>query len=313
MPENDETLNLAESLLLEIIEKDPDDWASRKKLAQLLYNEGKTAYAADVIWDAPQIPPVDLDLGFAVKILAKGAPRRAIRLLTFMLESNKGKHVQNLGIANALMHYGLVLQAARFYGAAVVGDPALANGDMEHFILWVDESEKLWGEFKESKPDIGALPWMKRNAKEAEQLKKAMKGHTTPISIPNLQEVTSEKIVHDIYKQSNKLGAAITPPPAVSIPIGRVNPKDIVYDEEKGAVQPVSAQEAAEKKAEEQAANPQGSSGHALPPVESSALNSGIPSPLALNIEVPAKDSQKGKGVNKNDLFNAPKPVLRRR
>jgi len=306
MSEKSDTRDLAETLLLEIIEKDPSDWSSRKKLAQLLYNEGKTSYAADIIWDSAEIPSIDLELGFAIKVLSKGAPRRAIRLLTFLQESNHGKHVQNLGIANALLHYGLVMQAARFYGAAVAGDSALANADLEHFLLWVDDKEKIWGDFDQNKPDIGALPWMKRDAKEAERLKSAMKGHTTPISIPNLQEVTSEKIVNELYRQSDKLESNVTPPPAVSIPIGRVNPKDIVYDNERGAAEPLSAEQAAEQLAAEQAVNPLGSAGQALPK-----------NPLVLNAAVKPQSllsSQSSKsGIDKQSLQDAPRPVLRRR
>ena len=267
MPKDESTNELAESLLLEILEKSPEDWTTRKKLAQLLYNEGKTSYAADIVWDAPEIPPIDLELGFAIKVLSKGAPRRAIRLITFIQENNEGKHVQNLGIANALMHYGLVLQAARFYGAAIAGDSSLASADLEHFLLWVDDTEKIWGNFADEKPDIGELPWMKRDDKEAANLKKAMMGHTTPVRIPNLQEVSSEKIVHDLYEQSNKLHSKITPPPAVSIPIEQVNKKDIVFDDDKGAAQPVSVEQAAKEKAAQLKANPVGSIGQPLPPV----------------------------------------------
>ena len=116
---------LAESYLQELIASNPEDWESRKKLAQLLYNEGKTKQAAEIVWDAPEIPSIDLELGFAAKVLGKGAPRKAIRLLSSLQELNKGKPVQNLAIANALLHYGMVMQAARFYGAAFADDHAV--------------------------------------------------------------------------------------------------------------------------------------------------------------------------------------------
>lgn len=292
MANNSETLDLAETLLLEIIKKNPDDWESRKKLAQLLYDEGKAKYAAEIIWDAPEIPPIDLELGFAIKVLAKGIPRRAIRLLTFLQESNEGKPVQNLGIANALLHYGLVMQAARFYGAAVAGDSSLANPDLEHFLLWVDDTEKLWGDFENDKPDIGTLPWMKRDAEEADQLRKAMEGFTTPIRIPNLKKVTSEDIVNDFYVQSNKLQAEVTPPPAVSIPIEQLNPKDIVYDNDRGAAAPVSTRQAAAKKAAQALANPLGSTSQQLPGTKK------LKTPLPMSNEPPKK-------------LNIPKPMVK--
>ncbi|BDS07146.1 hypothetical protein NT6N_21860 [Oceaniferula spumae] len=232
-PENTNTQ--AEGILRSTLSKDADNWDTRKKLAHLLYNDGKSAEAAVVVWEAPAIPSIDLELGFAIKVLAKGAPRKAIRLLSSIQTVNKDKPAQNLGLANALMHYGMVMEAARFYGAAVAQSSDLASADLEHFLLWTDDREKIWGDFKEEKPKLGELPWMKRDAKEAAQLEKTMKGHTTPVKIPDLKEVDAEKIVHDMYVQSSRKGAEATPPPAVSIPIGRVNPKDVIVDPERGA------------------------------------------------------------------------------
>mgnify|MGYP000035316398 CR=1 FL=1 len=228
MTEKSNTTELAESHLRALIESHPADWGSRKKLAHLLYNEGKTKAAADVVWAATEIPSIDLDLGFAIKVLGKGAPRKAIRLITSVLDLNRGKAVQNLAIANALMHYGMVMQAARFYGAALESSDGLASADLEHFLLWTDDKEKIWGDFEKNKPVLGELPWMKRDEAEAAQLKKAMKGHTTPIRIPGLEKVTAEIIVHEMYEQSSQPGSQATQPPAVTIPLGRVNPKDIV-------------------------------------------------------------------------------------
>lgn len=261
MSDQPQPQELAESHLLELIAQNPDDWETRKKLAQLLYNEGKTAQAAEVVWEAPEIPSIDLELGFAIKVLGKGAPGKAIRLLTGIQELNEGKAVQNLGLANALMHYGMVMQAARFYGAALAIDPSLASPDLEHFLLWVDDKEKLWGDFEKDKPNLTELPWMKRDAKEAEALKKAMRGHTTPLKIPNLMKVTAEQVIHDMYEQAKHLHAEPSPPPAVTIPMDRVDPKHILVDPERGAGQPVTAQAA------QQAAGPVGgSTGQPLPP-----------------------------------------------
>lgn len=276
MSETSSNQDIAESHLGDLISKDPNDWESRKKLSQLLYNEGKTQQAAEVIWEAPEIPSIDLELGFAIKILGKGAPKKAIRLLSGILELNQGKAVQNLGLANALLHYGMVMQAARFYGAALAADPSLASSDLEHFLLWIDDKEKLWGDFEKDKPNLAELPWMKRDAKEAENLKKAMRGHTTPVKIPNLSEVTAETVVHDMYVQSSRPGTQPTPPPAVTIPMDRVDPKDIIVDPERGAGEPISASQATE------AMGPLGgSTGAPLPPVApASTPVPGAPKPL---------------------------------
>jgi len=242
MPDQEATNAQAESLLRAALTKDADNWQQRKKLAHLLYNQGKTKEAAEIVWEAPQIPSIDLELGFAIKVLAKGAPRKAIRLLSSIQENNQGKAVQNLGLANALMHYGMVMEAARFYGAAVAESSDLASADLEHFLLWTDDREKIWGDFDEEKPNLGELPWMKRDAKEAAQLAKSMRGHTTPVKIPDLQEVSAEKVVHEMYVQSSNKGVEATPPPAVTIPMDRVSPKDVVVDAKLGAAQPEKPQ-----------------------------------------------------------------------
>ncbi len=283
MSENASTQNLAESHLRQLIDNDATDWITRKKLAQLLYNDGKTKEAADVIWEAPEIPGIDLELGFAIKVLGKGAPRKAIRLLTSIQELNKGKAVQNLGLANALMHYGMVMQAARFYGAALAEDASLASADLEHFLLWTDDKEKIWGNFKDEKPNLGELPWMKRDAKEAEQLKKAMKGHTTPIKIPDLEEVTAEKVVHKMYEQSPRLNSEPTPPPAVTIPMDRVDAKHVVVDPERGAGHPETAEQALA------AQGPTGgTSGQPLPVTSAAVINPNVVRPTLAAPAAPA-------------------------
>ena len=226
------------------LETDPGDWESRKELARLLYNQGRTKEAADLIWSAPEIPCIDLELGFAVKVLGKGRPSRAIRLLNAIQELNKGKAAQNLGLANALLHHGMVMQAARFYGAAIELDPEVVNADMEHFLLWIDDTEKLWGNFQEELPTLEDLPWIKRDAEQAEHLKMSMKGHTTPISIPGLKRALAEKVVHKMYVQSDHPGDEVSPPPAVTIPMDRVDPEHVIIDNDRGAGRPMTPEEA---------------------------------------------------------------------
>jgi tetratricopeptide (TPR) repeat protein len=258
------------------LEADPGDWASRKALAHLLYNEARTKEAADLVWEAPEIPPIDLELGFAVKVLGKGRPSRAIRLLAEIQKLNKGKAAQNLGLANALLHHGMVMQAARFYGAAIELDPELVNADQEHFLLWVDDREKLWGKFEEERPKLEELPWIKRDAKQAEQLKRSMKGHTTPISIPGLQRALAEEAAHAMYVQSDHPGDEVSPPPAVTIPMDRVEPRHVVIDNERGAGQPVTAEQA------RAAAGPVSKSmGAALPGAQAQPPQIPAPAPLS--------------------------------
>jgi hypothetical protein len=230
-----ERLPFNESFLREKLKNDPTAWETRRELAHGLYNKQAYAEAAEIIWNADQIPSTDLDLAFAIRILAKAQPRRAIRLLTAVLELNAGKAVQNMAMANALLHHGMVLQAARFYGAALDADPSLANSDLEHFILWSDDECTMWGLFEKHRPKLGELPWMIRDPKEALRLTSRVSLHTTPIYVPDLPTVAGEKIKHELYQQEPAHNAKITPPPAVTIPIDRVDPKDRLFDATYGA------------------------------------------------------------------------------
>lgn len=224
-----------EKELREALETNPADWETRKQLAHLLYDQGAFQKAADVIWEVDEIPSIDLELAFAARVLAKASPRKAIRLLSALLEHNHGKAVQNLGLANALLHHGMVLQAARFYGAALEADPSLGNPDLEHFILWTDDEETLWGDFKDRRPKLGELPWMKRDPREAMKLTSRVSTHTTPIRLASLKAVAGEELGNELYQQTPEKGAQPTPPPAVTIPMDRVDPKHRLFDSELGA------------------------------------------------------------------------------
>lgn len=224
-----------EEKLRETLKNDPADWESRKQLAHLLYDRGAFLEAADVVWEVDEIPSIDVELAFAARILAKASPRKAIRLLTALLEHNRGKAVQNLGLANALLHHGMVLQAARFYGAALEADPTFGNPELEHFMLWTDDEETLWGDFSNRRPVLGELPWMKRDPQEAMKLTSRISRHTTPVKLPGLKPAAGEELKNELYQQKAEKGAEPSPPPAVTIPLDRVDPKHRLFDDELGA------------------------------------------------------------------------------
>ena len=129
----------------------------------------------------------------------------------------------------------MVLQAARFYGAALEADPTLGNPDLEHFILWIDDEEKLWGDFKRRRPQLGELPWM-RDPQMAMNLTNRITLHTTPIHLPSLAPVAGEELKNDLYLQEAQKGMQPTPPPAVTIPMDRVDPNYRRFDSEMGAL-----------------------------------------------------------------------------
>ena len=185
---NSQTLSFDEKSLRAKLAKNPTDWETRRELASRLYENQDYAEAADVIWSAKGIPGVNLDLAFAIRVLAKAQPRKAIRLVTAILELNRDKVEQNIAMASALLQHGMVLQAARFYGAALETDPNAAIPDIEHFMLWSDDESTMWGVYKKHRSRLGDLPWMIRDPKEALQLTSRVTLHTSPIAVPDLPD-----------------------------------------------------------------------------------------------------------------------------
>lgn len=301
-----------EKKLKETLNENPADWDARKRLAHLLYDQERFTDAANLVWAADEIPNIDLELAFAARVLAKAAPRKAIRLLTALLELNQGKAVQNLGLANALLHHGMVLQAARFYGAAMEADPELGNPDLEHFILWTDDEESLWGNFKNRRPRLGELPWMKRSLEESMKLTASVSRHTTPIRVASLDPAPGEELSNELYEQTAAKGAQPSPPPAVTIPMDRVAPKDRLFDPDLGApgeLEPVKkkaripAKKAAVKAPTKAAAPPKPDA--APTPAPDLPATPAAPAPGPRSPDLPAKPAAPAAGPRKPDLPSA--------
>ncbi|MEK7949242.1 tetratricopeptide repeat protein [Luteolibacter soli] len=274
-----------EKKLKEDLKENPADWETRKRLAHLLYDQERFTDAANLVWGAEEIPNIDLELAFAARVLAKAAPRKAIRLLTALLELNQGKAVQNLGLANALLHHGMVLQAARFYGAAMEADPELGNPDLEHFILWTDDEESLWGNFKNRRPTLGELPWMKRSMEESMRLTASVSRHTTPIKVASLAPALGEDLSNELYEQTAAKSAQPSPPPAVTIPMDRVAPKDRLFDPDLGAPAAEPAKKRAARPAAKKAATKTATKAAAVPQPD---LSASTPAPDLPSTPAPA-------------------------
>ena len=113
-------LDGAHELLIKLVDQAPDDWAMRKKVAQVLFDARYYRDASQMIWSAPEIPPVGDDVVFSTRVVAKGQPTRAMRLINTVIEKNLGNPEENLEMAKLFLKADMPLQAIRFYGAAVV-------------------------------------------------------------------------------------------------------------------------------------------------------------------------------------------------
>jgi hypothetical protein len=138
------------SILIETLKVNPELWETRKKTAEILYNEGQYVEAAEVLWGAPEIPSTDTDVAFVIKLVSRAQPNRAIRMIYEIVRRNNGKPAKNMAVARALNDIGMYMQAARFYGAALASDPSLFDLGFERQALWLDDSRRLIEEWEKT-------------------------------------------------------------------------------------------------------------------------------------------------------------------
>jgi len=141
-------------ILLQALNVNPELWDIRKRTAEILFTSGKYEEASDVLWNAPEIPSTDTDVAFAIKILSRAQPNRAIRMIYEVVRRNHGKPHKNMALARALNNIGMYMEASRFYGAALASDPSLIDLSFELQTLWLDDSGKLIEEWVETTQDV---------------------------------------------------------------------------------------------------------------------------------------------------------------
>lgn len=140
--------------LVAVVEADPNNWEARKSAAASLYSDGLFLEAADMIWSAPDMPSVDVEVASAVKIVSRARPNRAIRLVYEVLRRNAGKAEQNMAMARAFSLYGLPMLASRFYGAALADGSQHFDIGFEQQSLWYDDSGSLLEAWSKSDQDV---------------------------------------------------------------------------------------------------------------------------------------------------------------
>lgn len=199
---SEERLPFDEKYLKERLSGNPEEWETRIRLANGLYEKEAYAEAAEVIWAAKSIPSNDLDIALSIHILGKAQPRKAIRLVSAIIEYNKGNPGHNLAMANAMLYFGMVLQAIRFYGAAIQEDPTLVNPDMEYFILWSDDKNTMRGMFEKNLGKLGQIHRKIRDPKEELNLNSRLSLYNAPIRLTDLSVVPGEEFKHELYEQA---------------------------------------------------------------------------------------------------------------
>lgn len=134
---------LASSKSIDQMKLNPNDWPARKLAASNLYDLKKYCEAAELLWDAPELPYRAQDIAFSVRIIAKGNRGNAIRLVNEVVKRN-GKNAEGcLRLANAFHNEGLPLIASRMYGASLAVSEDNFDIGFEHESLWFDDHGEL--------------------------------------------------------------------------------------------------------------------------------------------------------------------------
>lgn len=191
------------------------DWDTRFLYADGLFDKQSYADAAEIVWSGRFLPSNDLDIALAIRILAQAQPRKAIRLISAVLLLNQGKPAHNMAMAAALLHYGLVAQAIRFYAAALEYDATLVNADMEHLILKADDKGAMLRLLQKKIPDIGQVQRKLRDFTDALDLSTRVNLHADPIPLHDLAIAAGEQFKNEVNE------AAFAEFPASSEPISK--------------------------------------------------------------------------------------------
>lgn len=126
----------------------PDDWAARKLAASMLYDSKNYSEAAELLWDAPELPFLSHDIAFSVRVLAKWNPENAIRVVNESMRRVGESADGFLRLGEAFHEQGLPLLASRMYGAALAISNENFDIGFEQESLWLDDHDALVLEWK---------------------------------------------------------------------------------------------------------------------------------------------------------------------
>lgn len=138
--------------LLSLVDDDPSNWVVRKETALKLFEADRFLEAANMVWQTPEIPSTDMDVGFAVKMVSRARPNRSIRLVYELWNRNAGKAKQNIALANVFNLIGFPMLAARCYGAAMTLNDGYFDIGFEAEAFLTDDEKVLgstWSEYRD--------------------------------------------------------------------------------------------------------------------------------------------------------------------
>ena len=189
------SLDTAQKLLIKLVEENPDDWAIRKKVVDLLEESDMYEDASKMLWSAPDVPQVPAEIAYTIRVVTKGQPTRAVRFVEAIVAQYSAAPAVMVEIAKELVKAGVIHQAIRVYGAATAVDKSVADQEFELCLIEVDSDKRNWNNFvnTESFPwDAPVVDTGEVEEEEEEDFSALLSGATMPVPIKALSAQVSK-------------------------------------------------------------------------------------------------------------------------
>lgn len=172
-------------------------WDERRATAGKLYADGDHKAAANLIWEAGELPYRSADVAFCVKVLSRARKEDAMRVLREVMRRTSGIAEENLALASAFHQEGMPLLAARFYGAALSVSNMYFENPFEKESLWFDDYKVLLNAWEES--DQRPMPSPETSMDNFLGKAKTFMEYTQRITevAPSVQKVSSADVTVD--------------------------------------------------------------------------------------------------------------------
>ena len=311
-------LDTAQKLLFKLVEENPEDWAIRKRVVGLLEESEMYEDASKMLWSAPDVPQIPVEVAYTIRVVSKGQPTRAVRFVEAIVAQYSSAPAVMVEIAKELVKVGIIHQAIRVYGAAAAVDKSVADQEFELCLIEVDSDKRNWNNFvnTENFPwDAPVVDTGEVEEEEEEDFSALLSGGTMPVPIKalsaqiyNKQQPVAENKVPTVEAK------AVIPESKVEKKVGsetmlKVLPDAVVAKPELLPVPPSEAQvrpkpEVVAERAKEEV-RPQ-----VISPFKASAEKPQVASPFKASAEKPQVVSPFTASAEKPVIAKSPKPNL---
>ena len=124
-------MNKTIEILKHALERSPEDWETRRHLAELLLEQGAHGDAQDILAAAPEVPEIEADELFLAEQLSGVQPAKAASFIDRALRRNEGSAPAHWLKAQVFQALGSTEDAGKHYARAAALDDAYAPTSLE--------------------------------------------------------------------------------------------------------------------------------------------------------------------------------------